>query len=75
MINWFLFDSIGKKNLVRQMDSEAKELSFGVPSKLVDNIFNNPDESYFMSFSQQRQRGDERRGNPLASILDFARLF
>nr|prf major storage protein [Theobroma cacao] len=65
----------GKKNLVRQMDSEAKELSFGVPSKLVDNIFNNPDESYFMSFSQQRQRRDERRGNPLASILDFARLF
>ncbi|XP_021291635.1 vicilin [Herrania umbratica] len=65
----------GKKNMVRQMDSEAKELSFGVPSKLVDDIFNNPDESYFMSFSQQRQRGDERRGNPLASIMDFARLF
>ncbi|XVF28798.1 hypothetical protein REPUB_Repub15cG0062700 [Reevesia pubescens] len=67
----------GKKNLMRQMDREAKEISFGVPSKLVDEIFNNSEESYFMSFSQQRQhRGsEERRGNPLASFLDFARLF
>ena len=61
---------------MRQMDSEAKEISFGVPSKLVDEIFNKPEESYFMSSSQQKQRGSEdRRGNPLASFLDFARLF
>ncbi|XVE81649.1 hypothetical protein DITRI_Ditri15bG0082200 [Diplodiscus trichospermus] len=66
----------GKKNLMRQMDSEAKEISFGVPSKLVDEIFNNQEESYFVPFSQQRQReSEERRGTPLASFLDFARLF
>ncbi|XWS53955.1 hypothetical protein CRYUN_Cryun10bG0045200 [Craigia yunnanensis] len=65
-----------KKNLMRHMDSEAKEISFGVPSKLVDDILNKPEESYFMSFSQQKQRGsEERRGNPLASFMDFSRLF
>lgn len=67
----------GKINNVRQWDSQAKELAFGVESKLVDEVFNNkPQESYFVS--RQSQRGsDERRGstNPLSSFLDFARLF
>ncbi|KAK9009539.1 hypothetical protein V6N11_036071 [Hibiscus sabdariffa] len=46
----------GKDNLVRQMDSAAKELAFRVPSKLVDKIFdNNPQESYFVS-GQRQQR-------------------
>ncbi|KAK8556039.1 hypothetical protein V6N13_070110 [Hibiscus sabdariffa] len=72
----------GKNNMVRQMDSAAKEISFGVPSKLVDEVFNNPEESYFVSRQgqgqgqRQRQRGsEESRGNPISSILDFARLF
>ncbi|KAK8709622.1 hypothetical protein V6N13_060635 [Hibiscus sabdariffa] len=46
----------GKDNLVRQMDSAAKELAFGVPSNLVDEIFDkNPQESYFVS-GQRQQR-------------------
>ncbi|OMO85650.1 Cupin 1 [Corchorus olitorius] len=69
----------GKNNLVRQMDSEAKEISFGIPSKLIDEVFNKPQESHFMSFSpQQRQpREEEMRGNNnrLSSILEFARMF
>ncbi|KAK8709623.1 hypothetical protein V6N13_060636 [Hibiscus sabdariffa] len=36
----------GKNNMVRHMDREAKELSFGAPSRLVDEIFNKPQESY-----------------------------
>ncbi|KAE8663506.1 Vicilin GC72-A [Hibiscus syriacus] len=57
-----------KDNVVKQMDSAAKELSFGVPSSLVDEVFNNLPESYFAS-RQSQQRGSE------ASNLDFARLF
>ncbi|KAK8557232.1 hypothetical protein V6N13_013507 [Hibiscus sabdariffa] len=68
----------GKNNMVRQMDSAAKEISFGVPAKLVDEVFNNPEESYFVSLQGQRQRqrgSEDSRGNPISSILDFARLF
>ncbi|GMI95981.1 hypothetical protein HRI_003267400 [Hibiscus trionum] len=46
----------GKDNLVRKMDSAAKELAFGVPSKLVDEIFtDNPKESYFVSGHRQQR--------------------
>ncbi|XP_017607469.1 vicilin GC72-A [Gossypium arboreum] len=67
----------GKTNNVRQWDRQAKELAFGVESRLVDEVFNNnPQESYFVS-GQSRRGFDERRGsnNPLSSFLDFARLF
>ncbi|GMI71955.1 hypothetical protein HRI_000864800 [Hibiscus trionum] len=67
----------GKNNMVRQMDSAAKEISFGVPSKLIDEVFNNnPQGSYFVSREGQKQRGsEESRDNPISSILDFARFF
>ncbi|GMI95982.1 hypothetical protein like AT3G22640 [Hibiscus trionum] len=62
----------GKTNVVKQMDSAAKELSFGLPSRLVDEIFtNNPRESYFVSGQRQHRESEESRG----SILDVARLF
>ncbi|PPD69378.1 hypothetical protein GOBAR_DD33745 [Gossypium barbadense] len=67
----------GKTNNVRQWDRQAKELAFGVESRLVDEVFNNnPQESYFVS-GQSRRGFDERRGsnNPLSPFLDFARLF
>ncbi|KAE8663504.1 hypothetical protein F3Y22_tig00112957pilonHSYRG00062 [Hibiscus syriacus] len=53
----------GKDNVVKQMDSAAKELAFGLPSSLVDEVFNNLQESYFVS--RQRQ----------PAILDFVGLF
>nr|P09799.1 RecName: Full=Vicilin GC72-A; AltName: Full=Alpha-globulin A; Flags: Precursor [Gossypium hirsutum]AAA33069.1 vicilin precursor [Gossypium hirsutum]AAA72623.1 alpha globulin A [synthetic construct]prf//1410330A vicilin gene A [Saguinus oedipus] len=67
----------GKTNNVRQWDRQAKELAFGVESRLVDEVFNNnPQESYFVS-GRDRRGFDERRGsnNPLSPFLDFARLF
>ncbi|KAE8658343.1 Vicilin GC72-A [Hibiscus syriacus] len=65
----------GKDNMMKQMDSEAKELAFGLPSKFVDEIFSGPKESYFVS-RQSQQRGDEEsRGKPMNSILDLTRFF
>ncbi|KAL4296823.1 hypothetical protein GQ457_12G003540 [Hibiscus cannabinus] len=66
----------GENNMVKQMDSAAKELAFGVPSKLVDEVFHdNPQESYFVSRQRQQRGSEESRGRPVGSILDFARLF
>ncbi|KAE8658344.1 Vicilin C72 [Hibiscus syriacus] len=48
----------GKDNVVKQMDCAAKELAFGVPSSLVDEVFNNLPESYFVT-RQSQQRGSE----------------
>ncbi|KAE8663507.1 hypothetical protein F3Y22_tig00112957pilonHSYRG00068 [Hibiscus syriacus] len=51
----------GKDNVVKQIDSEVKELAFGfgVPSSLIDEIFNNLPESYFVS--RQSQNVDLKR--------------
>ncbi|GLT78549.1 hypothetical protein SLA2020_500800 [Shorea laevis] len=73
----------GRNNVVKNMESEAQELSFGVPAKLVEEVFNNQEESYFVSSSRQKQQKEEdedededKKENRLSSnILDVARLF
>ncbi|GLT99609.1 hypothetical protein SLE2022_170380 [Rubroshorea leprosula] len=72
----------GRNNVVKNMEREAQELSFGVPAKLVQEVFNNQEESYFVSSSQQKQQeededeDEDKRENRLSSnILDIARLF
>ncbi|XP_015086552.1 vicilin GC72-A-like [Solanum pennellii] len=67
----------GKQNIWRNIDREAKELSFSMPGREVEEIFQRQDQSYFVAgpeHRQQRERGEEgRRGQDqyLSSILDF----
>ncbi|KAE8663503.1 Vicilin GC72-A [Hibiscus syriacus] len=58
----------GKDNMMKQMDSEAKELSFGVPSKLIDEVFNSPKESHFVSGQSQQSGGDEETGSGIRCV-------
>ncbi|XP_043693277.1 vicilin Cor a 11.0101-like [Telopea speciosissima] len=46
----------GNENVIQQLEKEAKELSFGLPEKEVDEVFNNQRESYFFPGPHQRQR-------------------
>jgi len=59
----------GRDNIVSKMEREAKELAFGVPSKLVDEVFGGRQVEGFVRGPQSSQREEERR--PLESILDF----
>ncbi|PHU21859.1 hypothetical protein BC332_06966 [Capsicum chinense] len=65
----------GKVNLWRNVDREAKELSFNMPGREVEEIFQKQDQSFFVAGpGQQRERGEQgKRGQELylSSILDF----
>ncbi|KAL5702233.1 hypothetical protein ACHQM5_027474 [Ranunculus cassubicifolius] len=53
----------GNNNILKQMDREAKELSFNVPARQVDQILNKQQESWFFPGPQQRE---QQRGQDLA---------
>ncbi|MCD9643705.1 hypothetical protein HAX54_031362 [Datura stramonium] len=65
----------GKQNIWRNVDREAKELSFNMPGREIEEIFQRQDQSFFVAGpGQQRERGEKgRRGEQqyLSSILDF----
>ncbi|KAM3326541.1 vicilin Cor a 11 [Capsicum chacoense] len=65
----------GKQNIWRNVDREAKELSFNMPGREVEEIFQKQDQSYFVTGpGQQREKGEQgKRGQELnlSSILDF----
>uniref|UniRef100_A0A2R2JFS1 SM80.1 Vicilin n=1 Tax=Solanum melongena TaxID=223891 RepID=A0A2R2JFS1_SOLME len=69
----------GRENIWRNIDREAKELSFNMPGREVEEIFQKQDQSYFVAGPEHRQqqpgeRGEEgRKGQDqyLSSILDF----
>lgn len=75
MVDGFFFRACtGQDNIWNQVESEAKELSFSVPSREVDQVFKSQEQSYFMpgpGRQQQQQRGREGGGIPVPSILDF----
>lgn len=60
---------------MNQIEKEAKELSFNAPAELVDKIFTNQKESYFVAGPQQSRRREERRGRSFESVLDLPGLF
>lgn len=65
----------GKNNVVNQMDREAKELAFGVPSRLVDEVFGQSKQDVFVRGPEQQRKEEaeeERGGRPLSSVLEFA---
>lgn len=67
----------GRNNVVSKMERQAKELAFGVPSKLVDEVFSRQQEEMFVRGPQsqqprEREEEEEGRRQPLNSILEFA---
>ncbi|KAK6130223.1 hypothetical protein DH2020_036033 [Rehmannia glutinosa] len=59
---------VGQENIWNQVESEAKELSFKMPAREVEEIFKSQEQSYFLPGPGQRE---ERKGHNVASILDF----
>ncbi|KAF5204608.1 Conglutin beta, partial [Thalictrum thalictroides] len=53
----------GKNNILKQLQRELKELSFNVPARQVEEIFNKQQESWFYPGPEQRQQHD---GHPSA---------
>ncbi|KAJ6846500.1 globulin-1 S allele-like [Iris pallida] len=56
----------GRNNVVNQMEKEAKELSFGVPSKLVENVFGGSKDEVFV-----RGPGQSRYRRPFLEFAGF----
>uniref|UniRef100_A0A803MT26 Cupin type-1 domain-containing protein n=1 Tax=Chenopodium quinoa TaxID=63459 RepID=A0A803MT26_CHEQI len=57
----------GQDNIVNQLDEEAIELSFNMPAREVEEMFQKQQKSYFMT-------GPKRQQNSLISLLEFAGL-
>ncbi|KAF3621969.1 hypothetical protein FXO38_26983 [Capsicum annuum] len=65
---------VGKQSIWSDIETEAKELAFNMPTKEVEEIFQKQEESYFVPGPEQRERGEEGRWvqeHHLSSILDF----
>ncbi|PKA64970.1 Globulin-1 S allele [Apostasia shenzhenica] len=66
----------GKNNILNEMEAEAKELAFGVPARVVDEILQAQRDEVFLAGPEERRhertRDDGgRSGRPLESILEF----
>uniref|UniRef100_A0A803MQW0 Cupin type-1 domain-containing protein n=1 Tax=Chenopodium quinoa TaxID=63459 RepID=A0A803MQW0_CHEQI len=57
----------GQDNIINQLDEEAMELSFNMPAREVEEMFQKQQKSYFMT-------GPKRQQNALISLLEFAGL-
>ncbi|KAK3042187.1 hypothetical protein RJ639_001307 [Escallonia herrerae] len=65
----------GKGNIWNQVQREAKELSFRLPAREVEDIFRKQEQAHFVLGPEQRQESEEGRGRVVASILGFIDLF
>lgn len=43
--------------MISQLEREAKELSFGVPARLVDEVFRSQEEVFFFQGPRQQSQG------------------
>ncbi|KAI3469600.1 hypothetical protein Pfo_026263 [Paulownia fortunei] len=59
----------GQENIWNQVQSEAKELSFKMPAREVEEIFRSQEQSYFLPGPGHREEGKGQHS--VASILDF----
>lgn len=59
--------NVGKENVWKEVEREAKALAFGIPAKEVEEILRKQDESYFVAGPHQQQ-GKQHR---ISSILEF----
>lgn len=63
--SYICFTGAGQDNIVNQLDEEAMEMSFNLPAREVEEMFQKQRRSYFMA-------GPQRQRNALLSALDFA---
>jgi len=49
----------GRRNIINQLEREAKELGFGVPAREVDELFKSQDEEFFLQGPRHRPRHDD----------------
>lgn len=49
----------GRRNIINQLEREAKELGFGVPAREVDELFKSQDEEFFLQGPRNRPRHDD----------------
>jgi mannose-6-phosphate isomerase-like protein (cupin superfamily) len=59
----------GKNNVWKEVEGEAKALSFGAAAEEVEEVLNRQKESYFVAAPERKERGRPHR---IMSILDFA---
>ncbi|KAH0457516.1 hypothetical protein IEQ34_012831 [Dendrobium chrysotoxum] len=50
----------GKNNILSELQEEAKELAFGVPAKMVDEVLRGQEEEVFLAGPRERERETER---------------
>ncbi|XP_020683269.2 globulin-1 S allele [Dendrobium catenatum] len=50
----------GKNNILSELQEEAKELAFGVPAKMVDEVLRGQEEEVFLAGPSERERETER---------------
>lgn len=62
-------NNAGQDNIWNQVQSEAKELSFKMPAREVEEILGSQEQSYFLPGPGQRE--ERGKGHYVASILDF----
>ncbi|XP_018682500.2 vicilin Cor a 11.0101-like [Musa acuminata AAA Group] len=61
----------GRNNVLKQLDREAKELSFDMPAREVDEVLNAQGEQIIVAGPEER----ERRERPLLPMLEIAEAF
>ncbi|XP_059660480.1 vicilin Cor a 11.0101 [Cornus florida] len=54
------FPLAGRRNIINQMEREAKELAFNVPAREVEAIFRNQNEEFFFRGPHQQQEQEGR---------------
>ncbi|KAJ9171989.1 hypothetical protein P3X46_015282 [Hevea brasiliensis] len=47
----------GRNNVVKKMETEAKELAFGVPAREVEHVFGNQQDQWFFPGPRQHRKG------------------
>lgn len=47
----------GRRNVVNQLEREAKELAFGIPAREVDEVFRSQQEEFFFKGPRQQHQG------------------
>ncbi|KAI3460900.1 hypothetical protein Pfo_017563 [Paulownia fortunei] len=51
------FPLAGRRNVINQLEKEAKELAFGVPAREVDEVFKSQEEEFFFKGPRQQHQG------------------
>ncbi|KAL6499523.1 hypothetical protein OROGR_027433 [Orobanche gracilis] len=48
---------MGRRNVMKQLERDAKELAFGTPAREVDEVFNSQHDECFFKGPRQQHKG------------------